>query len=78
MWLDLALFVVSVVLTLALQPGPPKPPNAATMSDVNVPTVKAGTPVPVVFGDVWIENWMVLWYGDLSNQPIYSSGGKGK
>ena len=41
-----------------------------------MPTVDQGTPVPVVFGEVWIENWMVLWYGDLRVTPIKSGGKK--
>jgi hypothetical protein len=75
MWLELALFIVSAVLSIALRPKV-KPPPAATMSDVNLPTIKSGTPVYVVFGDVWIDNWFVLWYGDMSTTPIKEKSGK--
>lgn len=75
MWISLVIMVVSYILSAALKPHRQDPPSA-TLQDVNVPTVDQGTPVPVVFGDVWIENWMVLWYGDLRVAPIKSGGKK--
>jgi hypothetical protein len=75
MWISLVIMVVSYILSAALRPRPKDPP-AATLQDVSVPTVDQGTPVPVVFGEVWIENWMVLWYGDLRVTPIKSGGKK--
>ncbi|ANH73863.1 putative structural phage protein [Ralstonia insidiosa] len=74
-WIQLAIMVVTYILSVAMRPRPSDPP-ASTLQDVNVPTVDQGTPVPVVFGDVWIENWMVLWYGDLRVAPIKSGGKK--
>ncbi|MDE4924373.1 hypothetical protein PQH03_07000 [Ralstonia insidiosa] len=75
MWISLVIMVVSYILSVALKPHPQDPPSA-TLQDVNVPTVDQGTPVPVVFGEVWVENWMVLWYGDLRVAPIKSGGKK--
>jgi hypothetical protein len=76
MWVQLIVMVVAYILSVALRPTP-KPPASSTLADINIPTVDQGTPVPVVFGDVWIENWMVLWYGDLRVDPIKSGGKKG-
>ncbi len=35
-----------------------------------VPLTETGTPIPVVFGTVWIAEPHVLWFGDLSVTPI--------
>lgn len=75
MWIQLAIFIVSALLSYALRPKPKAPP-AATLQDVNIPTIDQGTPVAVAFGEVWSDQWMVLYYGDLSNRPIKQSGGK--
>lgn len=69
MWIQLALLIISAVLSVALRPKI-KPPPAATTQDISLPTIKAGTPVPVAFGDVWIDQWFVLDYGGLGNSPI--------
>jgi hypothetical protein len=75
MWVQLAVLVVAAILSYALTPKPQtQPPD--TLSDVSVPTIEIGKPVSVAFGDVWIDDSNVLWYGDLSSQPIQSSGGK--
>lgn len=75
MWIQLAVLVVAAILSYALTPKPQtQPPD--TLSDVSVPTIEIGKPVSVAFGDVWIDDSNVLWYGDLSSQPIQASGGK--
>ena len=71
----LIIFIVASLLSYALRPKPKAPP-AATLAEINLPTIDQGTPVPVVFGEVWVDSWMVLWYGDLSNQPIKSKSKK--
>lgn len=73
MWFQLAILIISAALSYALRPKPPVP-KAATLSDFNIPTPEVGKPLPVVFGDVWVDNADVLWYGDLSTQPIKQSG----
>lgn len=75
MWVQLIVLIVSAVLSYALRPKP-KGPAADTLDQVPIPTVEVGKPVGVVFGEVWIDDSNVLWYGDLGTQPIYSSGGK--
>jgi len=75
MWIQLAIMVVAAILAYALTPKP-QPPEAATLDDVNIPTTEIGLPVGVIFGEVWIDDSHILWYGDLSNTPIYASGGK--
>ncbi len=75
MWPQLILFVVATILSYALRPKV-WPPFPATLADVNVPQVEIGKPIAVVFGEVWIDDSNVLWYGNLNNSPIYASGAK--
>lgn len=75
MWWNLLLLVVTNLIAAALAPKPPKPKPAA-LEDFDVPVAEEGRPIPVVFGTVTITGPNVLWYGDLSSQPIKSSGGK--
>ncbi|MDO5646296.1 hypothetical protein [Paracoccus sp. (in: a-proteobacteria)] len=67
----LASFAIQVVMTP--RPERPKP---ASLDDFNFPQVEDGTPQSVVFGDVWISDWHVLWYGNLRTSAIKSKGGK--
>lgn len=75
MWVQLIIMVVAAVLSYALRPKPQRP-AAETLEDVDVPTIEVGKPVSVAFGEVWIDDSNILWYGDLSNSPIYAKGGK--
>lgn len=74
-WVQLIVMIVAAVLSYAMQPKPQQP-NPDTLSDVSVPTIEIGKPVSVAFGEVWVDDSNILWYGDLSSQPIYASGGK--
>lgn len=65
----LAAVVVSYVLATALQPKP-QTPKAATLKDFEFPQVDEGTPQAVIFGDVWVEGWMVLSYGNLRTKAV--------
>lgn len=75
MWVQLVIMIIALILSEALKPKP-QVPNAATLNDVSIPTIEQGTPVGVVFGDVWVDSWAVLWYGDLKADPIKSGGKK--
>lgn len=52
------------------------PPEKASMSDFDFPQITEGTPQSVVFGDCWISDWLVLWFGDLRTSDVQSDGGK--
>lgn len=75
----LGLLIVSYAIT-ALTAKKPTVTNAqpALFSDFTFPQHEEGTPQPVIFGDCWIEDWMVLYYGNLSSQAIRTSSGGGK
>ena len=76
MWVQLAILVVAAILTYALTPKPQTPPPDQ-LSDVSVPTIEIGKPVSVAFGEVWVDDSNILWYGDLSSQAFSPPGGKG-
>lgn len=71
----LAIFIVSMILSIALAPKPPKP-APASIQDFDVPTAEEGRPIPVVFGTVLITGANVIWYGDLRTSPIKTKSGK--
>jgi hypothetical protein len=72
-----ALLLVAATGLLAVLTRAPKKNPPALFSQINIPQITDGTPVPVVFGDVWIEDWTVLWYGNYTSTPIYANQ-KGK
>lgn len=75
----LALLVVSYAIQ-ALTAKKPVVTDAkpASFEDFNFAQHEEGTPQPVVFGDAWIEDWMVLYYGQLLTEPIRSKVKSGK
>lgn len=80
-WLIYVAIALSVVSTgLSLLAGKKAPANAtkpAALEDFDFPQSTEGTPQIVVFGDVWIEDWTVAWYGSYRNTAITaSSAGK--
>lgn len=70
MWIQIALFVASLIISYALQPKPLQP-KAATIDDFDLPTTEDGTPKIVIFGDVWLNSWCVIGLGNYRNQGIY-------
>jgi hypothetical protein len=71
----LAVLVVSALVASALAPKPPAP-KPASLEDFDVPRAEEGRPIPVVFGTVTVTGPNVLWYGNLSSEPIRRRGGK--
>lgn len=69
------LAVVSTALSIALQPRQ-IPPPAAGIGDLQAPIAEEGRPIPVVFGTVLLRAPNVVWYGDLTTEPVKFSGGK--
>lgn len=69
MWFQIALFVLSIVVSTALMPKP-KRPDPLGLDDVNAPTADPGRLIPIVFGTVVIKSSNTVWYGDLDYQEI--------
>lgn len=75
------LMIISAVITqlTTKAPSTPPPPTPSALTDFQIPQIDEGTPQAVIFGDVWVTDWMVLWYGDLEALPITkNTGGGGK
>jgi hypothetical protein len=78
MWnifIQIAIVVVSAVISAALAPKP-QPPKPARLEDFDAPTAEEGRPIPVIFGTVWVTGPNIVWYGDLRTTPIQTKGGK--
>jgi hypothetical protein len=58
----LIISVILTVLSYVLRPKPKKPePN----TNIEVPEIRQGKPIPVVFGTRFLNNPNVVWYGDV-------------
>lgn len=73
--------LVSILVSIALNaiaylltPKPEAP--KVQPSTLDVPEPKDGQPIPVVFGDVWIDSPGVVYYGNERTYPIRSKGSK--
>ena len=67
--------VIVVILAFALQPSPPKQ-KVPSLSDLNIPTVGQGKPIPKVFGQRIVQSPSIVWYGDLGYNKVKADGGK--
>lgn len=66
MWVQLAIFIVTTILSSLWAPKPPVPAPGKGAAN----TAQEGLPIPVVFGEVLIRTSNVVWYGDLRIDPI--------
>lgn len=70
-WVTLALFVVSFVLSQFLRPSPPiEDARPAGLGDFSFPTATEARVVPLIWGRVKVGGPNVVWYGDLLQVPI--------
>ncbi len=70
-----AMLVSSYFISAVIAPKP-ETPKPSSLEDFDFPQIEEGTPQAVVFGDVWISDWTVLWFGNLRTSAIRSRGGK--
>lgn len=71
MW-QIFLWVVTTIISYALQPKSPKPQPGK----VEIPTVEEGRKIGILFGSRWIKGPHIFWWGDVRTTPIKSKGGK--
>lgn len=74
MWWYVALWVASMVVSIALAPKPKT--TKIKPGEVEAPTAEEGREIPVLFGTRYINGPNVVWYGDIRAQPIRKKGGK--
>jgi hypothetical protein len=72
--IQIVLLIVSLVLSMLIQPKPPAGPSPEQMGDV--PTADPSRPVPVLFGTRTFKSPSIIWYGDLKTIPHKTKTGK--
>jgi hypothetical protein len=72
--IQIILLLVSLVLSMLMQPKAPKGPSPEQMQDI--PTADPSRPVPVLFGTRTFKAPNVIWYGDMKADPKRTEGGK--
>lgn len=72
---QIIIMIVAIILAVVLAPKPPQP-KPASLQDFDVPTAEEGKPYCKIFGEVVVKDPNVLWFGDLSSEPIRKKGGK--
>ena len=75
-WPQIAIAVVSAVLSFALQQRSQQDPPPELAEDVEIPTPENGKPIPVLFGRKKIKNPNVVNYNNITATPIKKKGGK--
>lgn len=71
----IGMLIASYAITVMLTPKA-EVPKPSALEDFDFPQIDEGTPQAVVFGDVWIQDWMVLWYGNMRTSKIKAKGSK--
>lgn len=74
-YVQIAILIISLIVSYATRPKPPKPKPPA-LEDFDFPQFEEGTPQIVVFGDVWLKDWMVLTVGNYRTTAIKADGKK--
>lgn len=74
MWVQIAIAIIVSIIASLLAPKPKT--QTPTADSLDVPSPKLGEPIQVIFGEVWIEDAAISYYGNASTTPIKSSGGK--
>lgn len=68
--ISIAINAVAYLLT-------PKPKSESpTAGSLDIPVTKDGTPIPVIFGEVWIKDPHIAYWGNANSRAIVKSGGK--
>lgn len=70
MWVQIAVFLVSLLVSYASRPRARSSAKAATLEDFDFPQGTEGTEQIEVFGTVWVDDWMVLGVGNFSTKAI--------
>lgn len=76
-WWYVVVFIAAVAVSYVMAPRAPEPTPPSVKEVSNIPTAKAGRPIPVVFGTCVVKSSNIVWYGDIKYIPIRKkSGGK--
>ncbi|MDR2365113.1 MAG: hypothetical protein LBD68_04560 [Zoogloeaceae bacterium] len=75
MWPQIFMLLLSMAVSYLTAPKT-KAPAPASLSDFEFPQSTEGTAQIVVFGDVWIKDWMVVGVGNFRTSKIKTKSGK--
>ncbi|MGE4404494.1 hypothetical protein [Pseudomonas sp.] len=75
MWVQIAILVVSIALSMMMQPKAEKPKPQA-MDEGDLPKTDEGEPQCVFFGDCWTSDFQALSYGNQRTSAIKTKSGK--
>lgn len=73
-WVQFAMFVLSIAISLANQKKAPAPPKAE-IDEFDFPQTDEGTPRAVYFGECWSTSWCVIGLGNFRQISIFMPGG---
>ncbi|WEK03265.1 MAG: hypothetical protein P0Y65_13800 [Candidatus Devosia phytovorans] len=65
----LGALIASYMITAMFMPKP-ETPKPSALEDFDFPQIDDGAPQTVIFGDVWISDWQVLWYGNMRTSAV--------
>jgi len=71
----IGMLIASYAIQALLTPKP-ETPKPAALEDFDFPQIEEGTPQSVIFGDVWVSDWMVIWFGNMRSSAVKSGSGK--
>ncbi len=74
MWVSIVVSLVISALAYVLTPKPKV--QGPTAGRLDVPAPQLGAPIKVIFGEVWVEDAAISYYGNQATSPIKSKGGK--
>lgn len=74
MWVAILVSIAINAIAYILTPRPK--PSTPTAGNLDIPDAKVGSPVPVIFGEVWIKDPLISYYGNQNTRAITKSGGK--
>lgn len=72
MWVQVAILVVSMVLSYATRPKPQQPKPGT----VETPVAEEGRTIRKVYGTVWIDDPQILGFKRIGTDRIRKKGGK--
>lgn len=72
MWVQIAILVVSALISYATRAKPTKPEP----QEVTTPTAEEGKKLRKVYGTIWVDDPQVLGFKKMGTDPIQTKGGK--
>lgn len=78
MWTYIVVWVIAIVASyyVAQQKARGAEPQPGQIGDQGIPIASMDAPIPVVFGTRVLSQPNVIWWGDVTVEPIRRKGGK--